>query len=80
MTVQLSRPETQATARAISHPLEPLTPEEIAAAVDVIRASGRLGARVRFASITLHEPPKETVLRFRAGDPLRAGGIRHHSR
>jgi primary-amine oxidase len=70
MTVQLSRPEMQTTTEAARHPLEPLAAAEIAAAVGIVRESGRLGSRVRFASITLHEPPKETVLHFRAGDAI----------
>ena len=70
MTVQLSRPETQAVAEAACHPLEPLSAAEIAAAVGIVRASGRLGDRVRFASITLHEPAKESVQHFRPGDTI----------
>ncbi len=70
MTIQLSRPETQAATDTVRHPLEPLSAAEIAAAVAVVRESGRLGNRARFASITLHEPPKEAVLHFRAGEAI----------
>src|SRR5438094_127375 len=70
MTVQLGTPETLAIGGAIQHPLEPLSAEEIAAAVALVREGSGIGNRVRFASITLHEPPKETVLTFRAGDPV----------
>mgnify|MGYP001335433844 CR=1 FL=1 len=70
MTVQLGIPETTVRADAIPHPLEPLTAEEIAAAVALVRGSGMLSARTRFASITLHEPPKETVLHFQLGDAV----------
>jgi len=70
MTVQLSTPEAVTQADSISHPLEPLVAQEIAAAVALVRASGRIGDRVRFASITLHEPPKECVLNYRVGDPI----------
>ena len=80
MTVQIGMPETQATADAARHPLEPLSAAEIAAAVGIVRASGRLGDRARFASITLHEPSKETVLGFRAGDADHAGSVHHHPR
>ena len=45
-----------------SHPLDPLTPQEIEAAVAVLRASQSLGERVRFESVELKEPPKESVL------------------
>jgi len=70
MTVQLSTPEAVTQADSISHPLEPLVAQEIAAAVALVRASGRIGDQVRFASITLHEPPKECVLNYRVGDPI----------
>src|SRR5947209_13246555 len=55
---------------AILHPLEPLTAEEITAAVHIIRAERKLHERVRFASVALHEPPKEVVLTFQQGDPI----------
>ena len=55
---------------SILHPLEPLTSEEITAAVRIVRAERNLHERVRFASVTLHEPPKEVVLNFKQGDPI----------
>jgi primary-amine oxidase len=55
---------------SILHPLEPLTSEEITAAVHIVRAERNLHERVRFASVTLHEPPKEVVLSFKQGDPI----------
>jgi primary-amine oxidase len=48
------------------HPLEPLTAEEIAAAVSVIHSERGLPATYRFVTVTLREPPKEAVL---AGAP-----------
>ncbi len=48
----------------IQHPLEPLTIDEIATAVDILRRDRDLGPRVRFVSISLHEPPKTAVLAF----------------
>ena len=54
----------------ILHPLEPLTAEEITAAVHIVRAERNLHERVRFASVALHEPPKEVVLNFKQGDPI----------
>lgn len=70
MAVHVDSPETASATVAARHPLDPLSAAEIAAAVAILRASGGLGARLRFASITLHEPPKETVLAFRDGDPM----------
>jgi Cu2+-containing amine oxidase len=36
----------------VTHPLEPLSVEEIAAAVNIVRAQRMLGERVRFVTIT----------------------------
>ncbi|MCY7284758.1 MAG: primary-amine oxidase [Cyanobacteria bacterium CAN_BIN43] len=52
------------------HPLEPLTAEEIAAAVAIARASRSLGDSFRFPCVTLHEPPKSEVLSFQVGDRI----------
>src|SRR5438132_491735 len=49
----------------IRHPLEPLTVDEIANTVHVLRRDRNLGPRVRFVSISLHEPPKSAMLAFR---------------
>jgi primary-amine oxidase len=55
---------------AVLHPLDPLTADEIRAAVAVVRASDRLGRQVLFIRVSLHEPAKSTVLAFRTGDAL----------
>jgi primary-amine oxidase len=52
------------------HPLEPLSPEEIAAAVAIVRNSGQLGPQARFVTVVLHEPPKQVVLDYREGEPV----------
>src|SRR5262249_3264684 len=52
------------------HPLEPLSPEEIAAAVAIVRSSGKLGPKARFVTVVLHEPPKQAGLEYRAGDQV----------
>jgi primary-amine oxidase len=54
----------------LAHPLEPLTPEEIVAAVTLLRKQQAQDPRVRFVSVTLHEPAKDEVLAFKYGDPL----------
>jgi primary-amine oxidase len=51
------------------HPLEPLSPEEITAAVALVRNTHQLDEQVRFVSVTLHEPPPEVVLHYKPGDP-----------
>ena len=44
------------------HPLDPLTAEEIGTVARMLRSERQLGDGVRFISISLHEPPKESVL------------------
>jgi primary-amine oxidase len=58
------------TALGVSHPLDPLLPQEIEAAVSIVRRSQSLGPSVRFATVTLKEPAKETVLSFQPGDEI----------
>src|SRR5207244_12722180 len=65
--------EPVATSSALAsalHPLEPLTAEEIKAAVEIVRTERQLSERVRFVSVNLHEPPKDVVLHFKQGDAL----------
>jgi primary-amine oxidase len=52
------------------HPLEPLSGAEIATAVALVRASGRLGAKARFVLVVLQEPPKQLVLAWQPGDSV----------
>src|SRR5262249_37566309 len=54
---------------ATRHPLDPLTPEDINAAVAAIRKDERFADSFRFVSISSNEPSKETVRRWRPGDP-----------
>lgn len=53
---------------ATSHPLEPLTMEEITEVASIVRAYGGLRPRARFISITLREPLKEAVLAYTTGE------------
>jgi primary-amine oxidase len=68
MTASLIESEKITLPHPVSHPLEPLTPDEIKVAVTILRSSGRIGDKARFATVTLHEPAKETVLNFQPGD------------
>lgn len=55
------------------HPLEPLTAEEIARAVQIVQAKNvehHLSGHVRFVSVNLNEPPKDVVLHFQPGNPV----------
>lgn len=59
------------TLHAAEHPLDPLDKKEIATTVQVLKASGKLDQDTRFPMIALHEPPKEDVLNFKPGAPIR---------
>jgi primary-amine oxidase len=52
------------------HPLDPLTPDELRAVVDGVRAARGLDHRHLFVTVQLDEPAKETAIAFRDGDPL----------
>ncbi len=53
----------------VTHPLDPLTAEEIAAAVAAVRAAQPL-ERPTFSLVALVNPPKDVVVRFAPGDPI----------
>jgi primary-amine oxidase len=55
--------------RQAMHPLDPLTPDEIRAAIQTARADGRL-ATAAFPSIALLDPPKADVLGWQSGQPI----------
>jgi primary-amine oxidase len=50
-----------------THPLEPLSAEEITAAASILREELGLDERARFVFIMLHEPPKEVVHGWKPG-------------
>ena len=60
----------QSVSAAPDHPLTPLTANEIRAVRRIVDAHGLLGESVRFVYTALDEPHKDTVLAFRAGDPI----------
>jgi primary-amine oxidase len=53
-----------------SHPLDPLTAEEIRQAVQIVRREAGVDDRWRYASIELREPSKRTVAEHRPGGPV----------
>jgi primary-amine oxidase len=55
---------------SIQHPLEPLTSQEIAEAVEIVRLKQSVGAQFRFPCVTLHEPEKSAVLALKLGENL----------
>ncbi|MFS8897204.1 primary-amine oxidase [Synechococcus sp. R3-13] len=54
-----------------SHPLDPLTAEEIKMTASVIRKAENLAEDATFVLIDLREPDKAEVLSFQPGDPFR---------
>ncbi|MGB3492401.1 MAG: primary-amine oxidase [Elainellaceae cyanobacterium] len=56
---------------SVQHPLDPLFPEELAIAVEILKQHQTLSDSVRFGSVTLNEPSKEVVKSFQSGDPIR---------
>ena len=67
MTTLLAHADTLFAPAVPAHPLEPLRGEEIAAAIGILRASGRIGDKARFVLVTLQEPPKDAVLAWTPG-------------
>src|SRR4029450_10973046 len=54
----------------MAHPLDMLTADEITRAVEVLRATGRVGDEALFAHVVLREPPKDELARWKSGDPI----------
>ena len=55
---------------SISHPMDPLTTEELSAVTMTLAKENLVGATDLYSLITLEEPPKEDVLKWRPGDPV----------
>ncbi len=53
-----------------SHPLDPVTADELRRSRRVIETAGLLQAATRFALVQLVEPPKEDVLAWVPGEPI----------
>src|SRR5437588_5234472 len=56
---------------SITHPLEPLTPQEVRLAVALLKEQGKVTPSTRFVSVSLREPAKEFVHRFTGQAPIR---------
>ena len=52
------------------HPFAPLTPEEIEAAVTILRAAQAGSEHIRFVMVRLHEPPPQVALSYQPGDSV----------
>ena len=64
---------TAAASERTAHPLEPLSAEELQAAVDILRRQADLAERVLFEQVTLQEPPKALVTDHCAGADVPRG-------
>jgi primary-amine oxidase len=53
-----------------THPLDPLSTDEIRRVVAILRRDRGVGPRWRFGWIELHEPPKQTVGAYSPGDSI----------
>ena len=62
--------QAPATPTTATHPLDPLTPDEIVRAVEIVRKSQKLDDAWRFVTVTLAEPAKTVVRNFKAGMPF----------
>ncbi|MGH7806039.1 MAG: hypothetical protein ACREQJ_16950, partial [Candidatus Binatia bacterium] len=54
----------------IRHPLDPLTADEIRAAVSVLRDAGKVDDSTRYPHLLLAEPAKNAVLAWKPGDAI----------
>jgi len=63
-----SRAKTNSNSHA--HPLDPLTGQEIALAIQILRKERQIGDSFRFVSITLAEPPRSAIRKYRPGQPF----------
>ncbi|HKI26541.1 MAG TPA: hypothetical protein VKA07_09460 [Candidatus Sulfotelmatobacter sp.] len=60
-----------AKAQTAKHPLDDLTAREYWTAYEVVQASGKVDGNTRYPLMQLKEPPKEEVLAWKPGQPMR---------
>src|SRR5213080_40962 len=70
----LRNPMARTQAQALTHPLDPLDPDEIAAVTAIIRSHDVAGDRLcegcRFVTLTLAERDKQAVVDWAGGGPV----------
>ena len=54
----------------MSHPLEPLTAQEVQLAVALLKHAGKVTPTTRFVSVSLEEPDKSFVHAFTGSEPI----------
>ena len=70
MALRLEEAMTHKSSIRLTHPLDPLSSDEIRKAANVIREHFDFGDRLRVETIDIQEPPKEVVRRHAAGRPF----------
>ena len=76
MTIAGHSIQVQSSPTGDAHSLDPLSPSEIESAVAILRSERKLGDRVRFETVELKEPAKESLLaRNGTGTPGREAFI-----
>ncbi|MDE2844567.1 MAG: hypothetical protein OXN21_14480, partial [Chloroflexota bacterium] len=70
MAIPVEHSSVSTMDQQVTHPLDPLTSEEIVLAASILREQRQLGPRVRFETIVLNEPDKAVAAGFSPGDPL----------
>jgi primary-amine oxidase len=60
-----------ARAQTAPHPLDGLTAPEYWTSYEVLKASGKVNSKTRYTLVQLQEPPKEEVLAWKPGQPIR---------
>ena len=63
-------PDPATDGAAVTHPLDPLTADEIVRTRRVLESAGLLRDSHRFASLFLREPAKDLIRSYRPGDPV----------
>jgi primary-amine oxidase len=69
-TAQAAAVAPTAAKAPTAHPLDPLTEDEITAAIDLLKAEGKSTHYLVYSFIGLQEPAKDAVLAFKEGDPI----------
>ena len=71
LALALFAPSRAQAADYPTHPLDPLSREEITATVDILKSNGKVNDDSRFSTIVLREPLKAEVLAFKLGSAFR---------
>ena len=71
MLVLIVAAAVPAIAQTPQHPMDGLTAPEYWTTYEVLRSSGKVDAKTRYPLIQLKEPPKEEVLAWKPGQPMR---------